>query len=104
MEKFLNRCHSGGVYLNPSKLNIALDGESLIFAGIQVGSEGYSMDPARLDASREFRRPRTNKELQRWLGLCTSLGQFAASPLKDRLPITNDSCYRRTIATTRHLP
>ena len=43
MEKFLNQCHSGGVYLNPSKFNIALDGESLIFAGIQVGIEGYSM-------------------------------------------------------------
>ena len=55
MEKFLKRCQSGGVYLNPSKFNIALDGESLIFAGIQVGSEGYSMDPARLDAIREFR-------------------------------------------------
>ena len=55
MEKFLQRCQSGGVYLNPSKLNIALEGELLIFAGIQVGSEGYSMDPARLDAIREFR-------------------------------------------------
>ena len=54
MEKFLNLCHSRGVYLNPSKFNIALDGESLILAGIQVGSEGYSMDPARLDAIQTF--------------------------------------------------
>ena len=87
MDKFLSRCQTGGVYLNPSKFNIAMDGETLVFAGIQVGSDGYSMDPARLDAIKHFQRPRTNKELQRWLGLCTSLGQFAASPLKDRLPL-----------------
>ena len=31
MEKFLERCQSGGVYLNPTKINIALDGESVIF-------------------------------------------------------------------------
>ena len=73
--------------LNPSKFNIAMDGESLVFAGIQVGSDGYSMDPARLDAIKCFQRPRMNKELQRWLGLCTSLGQFASSPLRDRLPL-----------------
>ena len=31
MEKFLERCQSGGVYLNPTKFNIALDGESVLF-------------------------------------------------------------------------
>ena len=90
MEKFLARCQVGGVYLNPTKFNIALKGESVIFAGIKVSSEGYSMDPARLDAIREFPRPRTNKELQRLLGLCTPLGQFASSPLKDRLPLQRE--------------
>ena len=45
------------------------------------------MDPACLDSIKGFQQPRTNKELQRWLGLCTSLGQFASSPLKDRLPL-----------------
>ena len=38
MEKFLEPCQSGGVYLNPTKFNIACEGESVIFAGIQVGS------------------------------------------------------------------
>ena len=90
METFLARCESGGVYLNPTKFHIALDGESVIFAGIKVGSEGYSMDPSRLDAIKEFPRPRTNKELQRWLGLCTSLGQFVSSPPKDRLPLQRE--------------
>ena len=90
MEKFLGRCQAEGVYLNPTKFNIALDSESVIFAGIKVSSEGYSMDPARLDAIRSFPRPRTNKELQHWLGLCTSLGQFASSPLKDRLPLQRE--------------
>ena len=76
--------------MNPTKFNIALDGESVIFAGIKVSGDGYSMDPARLDAIREFPRPRTNKELQRWLGLCTSLVQFASSPLKDRLQLQRE--------------
>ena len=62
----------------------------MIFAGIKVGSDGYSMDLSRLDAIREFPRPRTNKELQRWLGLCTSLGKFASSPLKDRLTLQRE--------------
>ena len=86
-KKFLQRFQTGGVYLFPSKFNIALEGKSLIFAGIQVSSEGYSIDPARLDAIREYRRPRTNKELQQWQGLCTSLKQFASSPLKERLSL-----------------
>ena len=90
MEKFLARCQSGGVYLNPMKFNIALDGESVIFAGIKVGSDGYSMGPSRLNAIKEFPRPQTNKELQRWLGLCTSLGQFTYSPLKDCLPLQRE--------------
>ena len=59
----------------------------MIFAGIQVSSEGYSIDPARLDTIREYRRPRTNKELQQWLGLYILLKQFAASPLKERLSL-----------------
>ena len=90
MEKFLERCQSGGVYLNPMKFHIALDGESVIFAGIKVGSKCYSMDPARLDAIREFPQPQTNKGLQQWLGLCTPLGLFASSPLKDRLPLQHE--------------
>ena len=90
MEKFSVQCQAGCVYLNPTKFNIALDGESVIFAGIKVSGDGYSMDPARLDAIREFPRPRTNKELQRWLGLCTSLVQFASSPLKDRLQLQRE--------------
>ena len=47
--------------------------------GIKVGSEGYSMDPSHFDAIKEYPRPWTNKEHQRWLGLCTSLGQFVQS-------------------------
>ena len=45
IEKFLSRCQAGGVYLNPSKFHIALEGESVIFTGIKVSSEGYKMDP-----------------------------------------------------------
>ena len=50
MKEFLSRCQSGGVHLNTSKFNITLDGKLLIFAGIQVGSEGYSINPAHLDS------------------------------------------------------
>ena len=48
------------------------------------------MDPARLNSIREFQRPRTNKQLQKWLGLCTSRGEFASSPLKDRLELQQE--------------
>ena len=90
MEKFLSRCQSGEVYLSLSKFHIALEGESVIFAGIKVSSEGYEMDPARLEAIRDFELPRTNKRLQRWLGLCMSLGEFASSPLKDCLMLQRE--------------
>ena len=53
----------------------------MIFAGIKVSSKGYEMDPARLEAIRELERPTTRKQLQRWLGLCMSLGEFASSQL-----------------------
>ena len=43
------------------------------------------MEPGHLESIRQFERPMTNKQLQRWLGLCTSLREFASSPLKDRL-------------------
>ena len=45
------------------------------------------MDPDHLDSIREYQHPKTNKELQRWLGMYMWLGQFTFSPLKDRLPL-----------------
>ena len=56
-----------------------------MFAGIQVSSSGYTLDPSRLNTIKKFPRPKTSKQLQRWVGLCMSLSQFASSPLKDRL-------------------
>ena len=94
MEKLLHRCQTGRVYLNPSKFNIALEGEPVIFAGIQVSSKGYKMDPARLDSIREFQRPRTKKQLQRWLGLCMSLGQFTSLQLKDCLELQQELLWK----------
>ena len=85
MEKFLSQCQSQGVYLNPSKFHIALELESVKFAGIKVSSGGYEIDPARLEAIRDFERQRTNNQLQRWLDLCMSLEEFASCPLKDQL-------------------
>jgi hypothetical protein len=65
IEEFLNRCQAGGVYLNPSKFQIAVERESVIFAGVKVSSEGYKMDPGSLESIRQFKRPTTNKQLQR---------------------------------------
>ena len=64
IDEFLSQCQAGGVYHNPSKFHIALEGDSVIFAGIKVSSKGYKMDPARLEAIREFERPTTSKQLQ----------------------------------------
>ena len=64
IKRFLSRCQAGGVYQNPSKFHTALEGELVIFAGIKVSSEGYEMDPARLEAIREFKPPTTSKQLQ----------------------------------------
>ena len=57
---FLARCHDGGVYLNLSKFNIALEGHSLIFKRAQISSKGYLMNPAQRDAIRKFQRPQTS--------------------------------------------
>ena len=64
LEKFFSLCHARGINLNPCKFCITLEGDSLVFMGIQVSSEGYRMDPARLDAIRNFPRPMTSKQMQ----------------------------------------
>ena len=75
----------GGCIPEPVKIPHSLEEESVKFAGIKVSSGGYEIDPARLEAIRDFERPRTNNQLQRWLGLCMSLEEFASCPLKDQL-------------------
>ena len=86
LEQFLSICKDNGIFLNPSKFAISLDeGEDevdIIFAGIKVNRDGtFKVNPSRLDAIRNFPQPSTRKQLQSWLGLCTSLGTFAPAPL-----------------------
>ena len=86
LEKFLSICQDNGIFLNPSKFAISLDeGEEevdIVFAGIKVNRDGtFKVNPSRLDAVRNFPQPTTRKQLQSWLGLCTSLGTFAPAPL-----------------------
>ena len=79
--QFLTLCKENGIHLNPSKFNIAGPGESLIFAGIKVSDEGFTVDLSRLSALRDFPLPQTRKSLQQWLGLVNSLNNFASSPM-----------------------
>ena len=85
LDRFLAICDSMGVYLNPSKFRFASPegpDTSIVFAGIRVGSNGtLAVDPKRMDAIREYPLPETKKQLERWLGLITSLGTFAPTPL-----------------------
>ena len=95
LRRFLTLCRDNGVYLNPSKFRVAVDDgkpdTSVIFAGIKVCQDGtYQVDPDRLESIRNFPKPTTKKELQRWLGLCTSLGTFAPTQLHMQLPLQRE--------------
>ena len=109
LRTFLRLCSEHGVYLNPSKFRVAIDDgnpdTSVTFAGIRVKQDGtFEVDPARLDAIRDFPKPRTKKELQRWLGLCTSLTQFAPTQLHVALNLQRELCRNTTNHALRWTP
>ena len=97
LRTFLQLCLDNGVYLNPSKFRVSLDNgdpeASVTFAGIRVKQNGtFEVDPDRLEAIRNFPRPETKREMQRWLGLCNSLGQFAPTQLHATLALQKEIC------------
>ena len=92
LRRFLSLCAENGVYLNPSKFRVAMDDgnpeSSVNFAGIRVRQNGtFEVDPDRLESIRNYPRPRTRRDMQRWLGLANSLGTFQppGSPLHTSL-------------------
>ena len=101
LEKFLDRCHDRGIYLNPAKFQIAMERDAteeeipgVLFAGILVQTDGtFAMDPRRTDAIKKFPIPRTRKQLESWIGLCTSLNQFAPQPMHAVMPLQRKLLY-----------
>merc|ERR1712082_19444 len=66
---------------------------SVVFAGIRVKTDGtYEVDPDRLESIRNFPQPTTRRQLQRWLGLCQSLGHFAPTQLHVALDLQREIC------------
>ena len=50
------------------------------------------MDPDRLESIRNFPQPTTRRQLQRWLGLCQSLGHLAPTQLHLALDLQREIC------------
>ena len=97
LRTFLQLCRKHGVYLNPSKFRVAVDDgkpeTSVTFAGIRVKQDGtYEVDPDRLESIRNFPKPTTRRQMQRWLGLCNSLLQFAPTQLHNVLDKQREIC------------
>jgi hypothetical protein len=63
--------------------------ESIEFLGHQVNSEGIAPLASQVQAVHEFKRPGTQKELQRFLGLVNFYRRFLPSAARVLLPLTD---------------
>ena len=70
----LQRLSEHKLPLNQNKLQLGY--ESLAVLGHIVSADGIAPDPEKLDSIRNYPRPTTTKELQRWLGLAGFYRQY----------------------------
>ncbi|PAA50313.1 hypothetical protein BOX15_Mlig015377g3 [Macrostomum lignano] len=72
VREFLQRCRDRGISLNPEKFVFAQP--SVTFAGFQLDSKGYAIDPAIVKAIRDFPKPENLTDLRAFFGLVNQIG------------------------------
>lgn len=72
--KLLERCQSQGIALNPDKLK--LHAKSVTFMGQMLTTEGIKIDPDKVKAIREMRKPANIEDVQRLNGFVNYLTKF----------------------------
>ena len=82
LKEVLKRIAASGMKLNKNKCEFSKT--EIIFLGHKVTSEGILPDPAKTEAVRNMKAPKTKLELQRFLGMMNFLGKF----IKDLAEIT----------------
>ena len=70
LEEFLKVCDKSNITLAPKKFQYAAEGEALVFAGFKLGSKGCTQDPHKMEAIKDYPRPKDRTTLKRFLGLC----------------------------------
>ena len=81
----LEACRQAKIKLGRKKARIAQD--RVLFAGYVVDKDGLRPDPARLDAIRNFPRPRNKTDLRSFFGLAEQLAAFSMSKAMHLAPL-----------------
>ena len=74
LQKAFLKCRNFGLSLNPKKYLFALEEGKLL--GHIVSEEGVKIDPARVEEIQSIPLPRSNKDIQRFLGKINFLRRF----------------------------
>ena len=88
IENVLNRCVESNITISLKKMQV---GESVIFSGYHVSSEGVQPIAERIQAIKDFPTPSNVTAVKSFLGLATQIGHFipdlthATGPLKELL-------------------
>ena len=73
IESVLNRCVDSNITINLKKMEV---GESVVFAGFNVSSDGIHPVEERTAAIKNFPTPKNTTNLKSFLGLANQLGHF----------------------------
>jgi hypothetical protein len=74
LEKVFLKCRKNGLSLNPKKSLFAMKEGKLL--GYIVSTEGVKIDPSRVEDIKTMSLPRSNKEIQSFLGKINFLRRF----------------------------
>ena len=75
VRNFLHRCREHGISLNERKITFAQS--CVTFAGLQISSEGYSLDPKLIKALRHFPTPTCKSDVRSFFGLVNQLSSVS---------------------------
>ena len=73
LEVLLIKCRAAGINLASNKVQV---GSRVSFAGYIIDGTTQYPDPKKVEAVTRFPLPSTQKELRRWMGLCTQLNHY----------------------------
>ena len=74
LEDVLNRLRAAGLKAKPSKCTLGDD--HCVYLGHKVGNGKIEMEEAKLEALRNFNRPKTKKDVRAFLGLAGYYRRF----------------------------
>ena len=95
VEEVLRRLHKHGIVINPGKCKFGVP--ELAFLGVKVSNKGLEPLPEKVSAIRTFPKPKTSKDLQRFLGMLNYYRRWINGAANTQAPLNNllQGCSRK---------